>query len=100
MKNSKKRWSQAKKDFFKSEEWKALRYSAFVKYGNRCMCCGGTPEYGYTLQVDHIRPRHKYPQLALDINNLQILCATCNQGKYGVDETDWRWQHIREIVST
>lgn len=89
-----------RKAFYKSREWKEVRYKAFVKYGNQCMCCGCKPEYGCILQVDHIKPRHKYPELALDINNLQILCASCNRGKYGDDETDWRMQHMREIVST
>ena len=105
-KPSKKKHKQAphrankKKAFFKSKEWKELRYKAFVRYGNQCMCCGGKPEDGYTLQVDHIKPRHKYPELALYLNNLQILCASCNYGKYSQDETDWRMQHMREIVSS
>ncbi|MFC6439812.1 HNH endonuclease [Bowmanella sp. JS7-9] len=33
------------------------------------------------LHVDHVKPRAKFPELALDINNLQILCETCNLGK-------------------
>ena len=87
-----------KKEFFKSREWKELRYQAFVKYGNYCMCCGISASEGAIMQVDHIKPRHKHPDLALDINNLQILCASCNRGKYSEDETDWRMDHIREIV--
>ena len=83
--------------FYQSREWKDLRYQAFVKHGNRCMCCGGSPQDGYKLQVDHIKPRSYYPELALDINNLQILCASCNLGKFDIDETDWR-QHMEEIV--
>jgi 5-methylcytosine-specific restriction endonuclease McrA len=42
------------------------------------------------MNVDHIKPRHKYPHLAMDESNLQVLCATCNAGKGGRDETDWR----------
>ena len=102
-KKKKRQWKRPKKNkerkihkFYQSREWKELRYQAFVKYGNRCLCCGGTPQDGIMLQVDHVKPRHKYPELALDINNLQILCASCNRGKYGEDETDWR--HMDEIV--
>ena len=42
------------------------------------------------MHVDHIKPRLRYPELALDMNNLQVLCAICNHGKGGFDETDWR----------
>jgi hypothetical protein len=33
------------------------------------------------LHVDHVKPRSKYPELALDLDNLQILCAACNTRK-------------------
>jgi len=42
------------------------------------------------LNVDHIRPRRYYPELALELGNLQVLCAACNQGKGNKDATDWR----------
>jgi 5-methylcytosine-specific restriction endonuclease McrA len=40
--------------------------------------------------MDHIKPRSKYPHLALDINNLQPACADYNTGKGNWDSTDWR----------
>lgn len=54
------------------------------------MCCGATPATGAVINVDHIKPRKKYPHLALEISNLQILCHDCNHGKGNWDETDWR----------
>jgi len=33
------------------------------------------------LAVDHIKPRSKYPELALARENLQILCRRCNSAK-------------------
>ena len=55
------------------------------------MSCGRNPkEHSISIQVDHIKPRIKYPNLELDEANLQILCADCNQGKSYTDETDWR----------
>lgn len=71
-------------------KWPKLRYSALKRYGNRCHCCGSRPSSGITLCVDHIKPRNKYPHLAMDINNLQILCERCHQSKGANDETDWR----------
>lgn len=78
--------------FYASWEWKKVRYEAIKKYEQRCMCCGwrvGDTEYGY-LVVDHIKPRSKYPALALDVNNLQILCNDCNMGKSNDSIDDWR----------
>ena len=35
-----------------------------------------------------------FPQLALDVDNLQILCHECNHGKGNWDMTDWRTNGI------
>lgn len=78
------------KDFLQSYEWRKLRLVALKLHGRRCLCCGATPETGAVLHVDHIKPRKNYPDLALDINNLQVLCHECNHGKGNWDETDWR----------
>ena len=76
--------------FYDSDEWKKARYVALKLHGPKCMCCGASRNDGAVLHVDHIKPRSKYPHLSLDINNLQILCATCNLGKGAWDETDFR----------
>lgn len=77
-------------EFLYTYEWRKLRIQAFKKYGNRCQCCGASPQTGAVLNVDHIKPRKYYPSLALDLNNLQILCHDCNHGKGNWDRTDWR----------
>jgi 5-methylcytosine-specific restriction endonuclease McrA len=76
--------------FLMSYEWRKIRMLAIKKHGNRCQCCGASPKDGIKINVDHIKPRKLYPSLALDINNLQILCNVCNHGKGNWDETDWR----------
>jgi 5-methylcytosine-specific restriction endonuclease McrA len=50
------------------------------------------------MMVDHIVPRSKRPDLALDISNLQTLCGRCNRGKGSWDQTDWRPPVIIEQV--
>lgn len=82
---------KTKKDFLDSRAWKILRYQAFEKYGNRCQCCGATPADGVKMHVDHIKPKSTHPELALDLNNLQILCEDCNVGKINQWDTDWSW---------
>lgn len=73
--------------FYESREWRELRYKALVKHGRTCQACGS---HKPPMHVDHIKPRSKFPSLALDINNLQVLCVDCNLGKSNKDETDWR----------
>lgn len=76
--------------FYNSPEWRRLRYKAFKLYGNQCSCCGRSAKDGLKMHVDHIKPRSKYPDLALDISNLQILCEDCNISKGNRDNIKWR----------
>ena len=96
-------------DFLKSYAWRKARMIALKRYGARCQCCGATPADGATMNVDHIKPRRIYPELALDIDNLQVLCHDCNHGKGNWDMTDWRTDdsldadsaaHLRSIVDS
>jgi 5-methylcytosine-specific restriction endonuclease McrA len=75
------------KDFYKTPEWRDVRYKALVRFGKKCQACGETNGY---IHVDHILPRSKYPERELDIENLQVLCEACNIGKSNTDTTDWR----------
>lgn len=73
--------------FYRTREWRDVRYKALVKYGKKCQCCGETGGY---IHVDHILPRSLYPEKELSLENLQILCEACNMGKSNTDTTDWR----------
>jgi len=75
-------------NFYLTREWKKTRYEALNKHGRACLSCGASPP-GVALHVDHIKPRSKYPELELDINNLQVLCEPCNIGKW-TKENDHR----------
>jgi len=77
-------------EFLQSYAWRKVRYEILKLHGRRCMCCGRTPGDNRQVHVDHIKPRRKHPELALDPSNLQILCNECNHGKGNWDETDWR----------
>lgn len=77
--------------FFSSDEWRTLRYRALEAQSGACQCCGRSRKvHGVVLHVDHIKPRSKFPELALELDNLQILCADCNLGKSNKFATDWR----------
>ena len=76
--------------FLQSYEWRRVRMVVLKNFGARCQCCGATPADGIKIHVDHIKPRRMFPHLALDVDNLQVLCEVCNHGKGNWDETDWR----------
>lgn len=75
--------------FYETRAWRELRYKALVKYGARCQCCGANRDDGVRIHVDHIKPRSKFPDLQLELSNLQVLCEDCNIGKSNKDYTDW-----------
>jgi len=95
--------------FLCSFEWRKVRMEALKLYGARCQCCGASAATGAVINVDHIKPRRLFPSLALDLDNLQVLCDACNQGKGSWDMTDWRPEdtslpddqraHLREILN-
>lgn len=80
----------ASDEFLSSFEWRMVRMQALKLHGPKCMCCGATPADGAVMNVDHIKPRKLFPEFALDVSNLQILCHECNYGKGNWDQTDWR----------
>lgn len=75
--------------FYESDEWRSLRYKALKLYGRVCCVCGAKPP-DVILHVDHIKPRSLFPELELQLENLQILCKDCNLGKSNKDSIDWR----------
>ena len=76
--------------FLRSTAWRELRAKVIEKYGAKCMCCGFTSKHSYKINVDHIKPRKLFPELALDFDNLQVLCARCNKEKGNKHATDYR----------
>ena len=78
------------KKFYSSREWRHIRYEILSENGNSCQCCGAEPSDGIKIHVDHIKPRSVFPELALNKENLQILCEDCNLGKSNIRSDDWR----------
>jgi hypothetical protein len=85
-------------EFLSSYAWRRLRMEALRKHGARCQCCGASPSTGAVMNVDHIKPRKLFPDLALDIENLQVLCHDCNHGKGNWDQTDWRETKVARLA--
>lgn len=87
----------ARHEFYDSPAWHRLRYDALRRANGCCELCGMSKADGVIIQVDHIKPRSKYPELELDPSNLQVLCKPCNMGKSNKDSTDWRKPVLKVI---
>jgi hypothetical protein len=76
--------------FYKSWDWRRLRYDVLADNDGRCCLCGRRAGHGATLHVDHIKPLKYFWHLRLEKNNLQVLCRECNHGKASRRQEDWR----------
>lgn len=75
--DSKKKSKKQREKFLRSDEWQKLRTKIFERDGRCCAKCGNVKQ----LNIDHILPRSKFPELALDEINLRVLCWNCNKAK-------------------
>ncbi len=76
--------------FYASPEWNALRDQIIDVQGRICRACRRKIRQDDDVTVDHIKPRSRFPQLALEPSNLQVLCRSCNSSKGDRDEMDAR----------
>ena len=68
--------------FHQSPAWKALRLAARRRDGWRCVVCGSR----HRLEVDHVQPVERRPDLALALDNLKTLCRDCHIDKTRLDK--------------
>lgn len=76
--------------FLYSDAWRKLRVEAAARYGLVCCKCGRDNSRKFPINFDHIKPRKYFPELALDIDNLQPLCGLCNKAKGNLHQKDYR----------
>jgi 5-methylcytosine-specific restriction endonuclease McrA len=67
--------------FYLTPDWRAARSTVIRRDGRVCKRCGRHIVFPWDVTVDHIRPRSKFPHLALELSNLQVLCRPCNSSK-------------------
>ena len=85
--------------FYQSKPWRSTRKHALLIYGAKCHCCGATPTKRKPLHVDHIKPRSRFPELALSMVNLQVLCEQCNSSKSNTKIVDYRTEDDKLYAS-
>lgn len=75
------------KAFRNSELGQLLKQKLYITQEERC----NNPNCGLRLpithlQMDHIKPISKYPVLAVEPTNFQLLCGPCNAAKGSLEE--------------
>ncbi len=64
---------------FNGGSWHYWRRHALIRDDYTCQICGFRNMD--IMIVDHKLPKSKYPELKLNLDNLQTLCPNCNQIK-------------------
>ncbi|MGI6042125.1 MAG: HNH endonuclease [Candidatus Alectryocaccobium sp.] len=80
--------------FYVSAEWRTLATAARVQQHNECQRCKARGYYKACEIVHHKRYVKKFPQLALDPDNLECLCKECHEEEHHKNEkplTQERW---------
>jgi len=75
------RYNRAGRAVYRDKRWPALRLAAKRRDNWRCVQCG----HKRRLEVDHIKPVRDAPELAFDLDNLQVLCGACHGRKTRLD---------------
>lgn len=80
-------------NFYDTEEWQSIRKAVVKLFGAKCMRCN----FVGLVHVDHVKPRSKFPDLELDITNMQILCEKCNNIKGTKHGKMWDYRTSKQI---
>jgi 5-methylcytosine-specific restriction endonuclease McrA len=79
-------------NFYRSKAWRDIarkRRAETIRHWGR-LVCERMPSHAGPFHVDHIKPRSRFPDLELDLNNTQSLCGLCNVRKGARRGFNWR----------
>lgn len=68
-----------KRGFYQSAAWRRARQMALQRDHYLCQSCLKKQRIKTATEVHHIRPLEDYPELALELSNLQSLCWDCHE---------------------
>jgi 5-methylcytosine-specific restriction protein A len=81
MKTPQRRSDKRTEGFYRSREWFRLRHAVEKARGRVCEACHAPVPKPQKLHADHIYPRRTHPHLALNPDNIRLLCASCHSRK-------------------
>lgn len=56
-----------------------MRELVLKRDGNKCVRCGAENSWKNALQVQHIKSKAYFPELAYEMSNLMTLCFNCHK---------------------
>ena len=69
-------------DFYHSREWREIRPIVLSRDHHECQDCRRAGRYSRGTTVHHILRLEDRPDLALTLDNLVTLCATCHNREH------------------
>ncbi len=60
----------------------AVRNQLQVMFGSKCAFCESHIRHVSYDQIEHFRPKHRFPELCFEWDNLLLACGGCNGAKY------------------
>lgn len=98
---------EQKRKFYDSGAWKRLRKVAMERCNNECQKCkkegrvtidtneSNGKRKKIALVVHHIKELEHHPELALDIENLEVQCVYCHNLTHGrvIEKKENQWEH-------
>ncbi len=91
-KNKKTNFNGPNNSCWKGGTWPYWRKQALMRDEYVCQICGFSDKE--IMQVDHILPAKYYPELYLDINNLQVVCPNYHARKTLYDKRKYKQEVI------
>jgi 5-methylcytosine-specific restriction enzyme A len=91
-----KRDPEARK-FYKSKAWEKCRKIALQRDEFLCQSCLKNGNYTPADMVHHIKERKDYPELALDLDNLESLCNPCHNQMHSITSSNEQKTKVRRI---
>lgn len=74
--------SKEAKAFYKSSAWLKCREVVLIRDHYMCQPCLKRERITTANTVHHIKPLEDYPELALDIDNLESICPSCHNKEH------------------
>lgn len=68
-----------KRGFYQGRAWRGARLLALQRDHYLCQACLKKGRITKATEVHHLRPLEEYPELGLELTNLQSLCWQCHE---------------------